>query len=216
MRRRRRAISRPSCSHPDARLLLPDLERVGAVGERREVGGAGYSQPFEAQAQPCADVRPEPISFDRWQDLENRPFPTLSVISDRSELSGIGITSTRSDCRRVAPTRPCVLGSRTGRRGSSAWSWAGAPASSPTGASAGAMSLACAPRTDYADREGVGLAALTGLQREILTAQGRGTKKITGRAAGSDGRIQGSECWLPHFWPTEYGLACDCHPASDR
>ena len=34
---------------------------------------------------------PEPISSDPWQSIENQPFPTLSVISDRSELSGIGI-----------------------------------------------------------------------------------------------------------------------------
>jgi hypothetical protein len=34
---------------------------------------------------------PEPISSDPWQSMENQPFPTLSVISDRSELSGIGI-----------------------------------------------------------------------------------------------------------------------------
>jgi hypothetical protein len=36
-------------------------------------------------------VIPEPISSDPWQSMENQPFPTLSVISDRSELSGIGI-----------------------------------------------------------------------------------------------------------------------------
>jgi NAD(P)-dependent dehydrogenase (short-subunit alcohol dehydrogenase family) len=36
-------------------------------------------------------VIPEPISSDPWQNMENQPFPTLSVISDRSELSGIGI-----------------------------------------------------------------------------------------------------------------------------
>jgi hypothetical protein len=35
---------------------------------------------------------PEPISSDRWQGLENRLFPTLSVSSYRSELSGIGIS----------------------------------------------------------------------------------------------------------------------------
>jgi hypothetical protein len=33
-----------------------------------------------------------PESSDRWQSMENQPFPTLSVIGDRSELSGIGIT----------------------------------------------------------------------------------------------------------------------------
>jgi hypothetical protein len=36
-------------------------------------------------------VIPEPISSDRWQGMENRPFPALSVISDRSELPGIGM-----------------------------------------------------------------------------------------------------------------------------
>ena len=36
---------------------------------------------------------PEPISSDPWQSMENQPFPTLSVISDRSELSGIGMTT---------------------------------------------------------------------------------------------------------------------------
>jgi len=29
---------------------------VAVEGDRREVGGAGYGQPFEAQAQPCAEV----------------------------------------------------------------------------------------------------------------------------------------------------------------
>jgi hypothetical protein len=45
-------------------------------------------------------VIPEPISSDPWQSMENQPFPTLSVISgtlsvisDRSELSGIGMTT---------------------------------------------------------------------------------------------------------------------------
>jgi hypothetical protein len=46
--------------------------------EKAEFGG----QPFI----------PEPISSDPWQSMENQPFPTLSVISDRSELSGIGIS----------------------------------------------------------------------------------------------------------------------------
>jgi hypothetical protein len=27
-----------------------------------------------------------PESSDRWQSMENQPFPTLSVIGDRSEL----------------------------------------------------------------------------------------------------------------------------------
>jgi hypothetical protein len=36
-------------------------------------------------------VIPEPISSDPWQSMENQPFPTLSVISNRSELSGIGM-----------------------------------------------------------------------------------------------------------------------------
>src|SRR5919112_865789 len=47
-------------------------------------------------------VSPEPISSDRWQGMENRPFPTLSVISDRSELPGIGI-------RRAAISRLVLL-----------------------------------------------------------------------------------------------------------
>jgi hypothetical protein len=38
------------------------------------------------------DLIPEPISSDLWQSMENQPFPTLSVISDRLELSGIGIS----------------------------------------------------------------------------------------------------------------------------
>src|SRR4051795_12644154 len=38
---------------------------------------------------PHDGVIPEPISSDRWQSMENQTFPTLSVISDRSELSGI-------------------------------------------------------------------------------------------------------------------------------
>jgi hypothetical protein len=38
-------------------------------------------------------VIPEPISSDPWQSMENQPFPTLSVISDRSELSGTGMTT---------------------------------------------------------------------------------------------------------------------------
>jgi hypothetical protein len=45
-------------------------------------------------------VIPEPISSDPWKSMENQPFPTLSVISgtlsvisDRSELSGIGMTT---------------------------------------------------------------------------------------------------------------------------
>src|SRR4051812_25644285 len=38
-------------------------------------------------------IIPEPISSDPWQSMENQPSPTLSVISDRSELSGIGITA---------------------------------------------------------------------------------------------------------------------------
>jgi hypothetical protein len=33
-----------------------------------------------------------PESSDRWQSMEYQPFPTLSVIGDRSELSGIGMT----------------------------------------------------------------------------------------------------------------------------
>jgi len=40
---------------------------------------------------PWLHVIPEPISSDPSQSMENQPFPTLSVISDRSELSGIGI-----------------------------------------------------------------------------------------------------------------------------
>jgi hypothetical protein len=39
-----------------------------------------------------SSVIPMPESSDRWQSMENQPFPTLSVIGDRSELSGIGIT----------------------------------------------------------------------------------------------------------------------------
>jgi hypothetical protein len=40
----------------------------------------------------CGAIIPEPISSDPWQSMENQPFPTLSVNSDGSELSGIGIT----------------------------------------------------------------------------------------------------------------------------
>jgi len=37
------------------------------------------------------EVIPEPISSDPWQNVENQLSPTLSVISDRSELSVIAI-----------------------------------------------------------------------------------------------------------------------------
>src|SRR5687767_14791136 len=61
---------------PSRRIALaPHLLQPGADGVDGELSG----------------VIPEPISSDRWQGLENRPFPTLSVTSDRSELSGIGI-----------------------------------------------------------------------------------------------------------------------------
>ena len=74
-----------------AHVAAGDLDRLVAglahhVVELRRGGGGG-----EAGAQAVARVIPEPISSDPWQSMENQPFPTLSVISDRSELSGIGI-----------------------------------------------------------------------------------------------------------------------------
>jgi len=70
-----------------------DLKNVEGQG----AGKTSASRPSDRSRYGCSNdsntkvLIPEPISFDRWQDLENRPFPTLSVISDKSELSGIGI-----------------------------------------------------------------------------------------------------------------------------
>src|SRR5688500_8514527 len=46
-----------------------------------------------------------PESSDRWQSLESQPFPTLSVIGDRSELSGIGMRSHGQSMTRLAMTK---------------------------------------------------------------------------------------------------------------
>jgi hypothetical protein len=68
----------------------------------------------ENEQRIAATIIPEPISSDPWQSMENQPFPTLSVISDRSELSGIGITSGASG-------NTAGSGSRPGRTGRSGW-----------------------------------------------------------------------------------------------
>jgi hypothetical protein len=58
-------------------------------------------------------ITPEPdksLSSDPWQSMENQPFPTLSVISDRSELSGIGITAIEAavEASRCRTTRAAI------------------------------------------------------------------------------------------------------------
>jgi hypothetical protein len=63
-------------------LLLVGRVAIGAIFVH-----SGFGKLME-----ISSFIPEPISSDRWQGMENRPFPTLSVISDRSELPGIGIT----------------------------------------------------------------------------------------------------------------------------
>src|SRR3954451_18775081 len=54
---------------------------------------------------------PEPISSDLWQSMEDQPFPTLSVISGRSELSGIGMTGRTGIGRTRVQQRAGELGS---------------------------------------------------------------------------------------------------------
>src|SRR3954468_7086160 len=68
----------------------------GALDHSRDSVSVGFRTAGTASGPdtfcPFWSIIPEPISSDPWQSMENQPFPTLSVISDRSELSGIGIT----------------------------------------------------------------------------------------------------------------------------
>ena len=52
---------------------------------------AVFHLPLRRWREAVRCIIPMPESSDRWQSMENQPFPTLSVISNRSELSGIGM-----------------------------------------------------------------------------------------------------------------------------
>jgi hypothetical protein len=99
-----------NCSEdPLIGLLSVTHNRVNGIMTIRSAkclaGGSASSQ----SGHRNSPLIPEPISSDRWQGMENRPFPTLSVINDRSELPGIGMTPNRSPFERPIPSVSTVI-----------------------------------------------------------------------------------------------------------
>jgi two-component system nitrate/nitrite response regulator NarL len=80
--------------------IFPDAEVLEANSLEGALATVGRNPDlslvlFDLHLDSDDGLIPEPISSDPWQSMENQPFPTLSVISDRSELSGIGMTGIR-------------------------------------------------------------------------------------------------------------------------